>query len=398
MKFRTVPALVLAAVLLLLPACGSDDESSASASTDDSSASASAAPDETDESSASASEDAAADESSASASEEAPAEDAPTDAEEPAEDAPADDEATDVAPADDGAADDGGAGFPLTFEHDNGTTEIPAQPQRVVATSVSLVGTLLAMDVPLVASAATSVNPLTDDKGFFSQWAEAADERGVEVLYPNLELDIEAVELTEPDLIIGSSVGGDSTLEAYDQLSEVAPTILFNYGSASWDQIALRIGEATGLTANAEAAIAEFDAYVAEQGASIVPPEGSISLITYQGADGIAVFNLESPQATILDGLGFDVAEGPDDIAAQARDDANFYTQENMAAALADTETLFVIPLGGPAADTVSADPLLSTVPAVAAGNVVDVTVSSFRIDPFSGRQLVDLMVELYGG
>mgnify|MGYP001678707054 CR=1 FL=1 len=34
-----------------------------------------------------------------------------------------------------------------------------------------------------MASAATSPSPLTDDKGFFKQWASVADERGVEVPY-----------------------------------------------------------------------------------------------------------------------------------------------------------------------------------------------------------------------
>ncbi len=67
------------------------------------------------------------------------------------------------------------------------------KPARIVSTTPSVTGILLAMDAPLVASAATTPSRLTDAKGFFSQWAKVADQRGVEVLYRNLRFDIEAV-------------------------------------------------------------------------------------------------------------------------------------------------------------------------------------------------------------
>ena len=45
-------------------------------------------------------------------------------------------------------------------------------PQRIVSTSVTITGTLLAIDAPVVASGATSPNPLVADKqGFFTQWS-----------------------------------------------------------------------------------------------------------------------------------------------------------------------------------------------------------------------------------
>jgi iron complex transport system substrate-binding protein len=65
--------------------------------------------------------------------------------------------------------------FPRTVEHEGGTTEIPAAPQRVVSASVSLTGNLLAIDAPLVASGATQPNsPVGDEQGFFRQWGEVA--------------------------------------------------------------------------------------------------------------------------------------------------------------------------------------------------------------------------------
>lgn len=165
------------------------------------------------------------------------------------------------------------ASWPRVIEHDAGSTTIDAEPMVIVSTSISLTGSILAIDAPLVASAATTVGALTDDKGFFTQWATVADERGVEVLYPNLELDMEAIETFEPDLIIGSTVGGDSTLEAYDQLSEIAPTILLDYGSKPWTDLTTTLGEATGLEDNAAAVLADSDGYLAKEASEVSAPK-----------------------------------------------------------------------------------------------------------------------------
>ncbi|WP_228393394.1 hypothetical protein [Ornithinicoccus hortensis] len=93
-------------------------------------------------------------------------------------------ESADDATGEDDAADDAAGEWPRTIEHESGTTEIPEEPTVVVSTSITLTGTLLAIDAPVSASAATGTGPLTDDQGFFAQWADVADERGVEVLYP----------------------------------------------------------------------------------------------------------------------------------------------------------------------------------------------------------------------
>lgn len=305
--------------------------------------------------------------------------------------------ATTAEPADTEEAAASNGEWPRIIEHAAGTTEITEEPLVIVSTSVSLTGSLLSIDAPLVASAATSVNPLTDDQGFFIQWADIADERGVEVLYPNLELDLEAIELYEPDLIIGSSVGGDATIEAYDQLSEIAPTILLDYGSAPWTEITETLGEVTGLEANAAAVVDDFDAYVAEQAALVEPPAGPVALISYQGADGIGLFMPESPQASILTDMGFEYTEVPTDLASQVRSDAAFFTAENTPAALDGVETLFAIPLGGDPTEAIESDPLLANQTAVANGDLYITPVTTFRLDYYSATQFVDYLVAQFG-
>ncbi|ACZ30482.1 periplasmic binding protein [Xylanimonas cellulosilytica DSM 15894] len=287
--------------------------------------------------------------------------------------------------------------WPRTVEHESGTAEIPEQPLRIVSTSLTLTGTLLAIDAPVIASAATSPSPMTDDQGFFSQWADVAAERGVEVLYPNLELDLEAVELAEPDLIIGSTIGADATVEAYDQLSEIAPTIMLDYGSHSWQELAAVLGEATGLEESAAAVVADFDASLAEAATQITLPAQPTSLLVYNGADGVNIFSATSSQAQVLTGLGFEYREGPAELAATTRSDVATFTPENSAAALRDSGTALLVPLGGSSVDAFSADPLLANLPAITGDSVVEVPPTAFRMDFFSATELVDFLVATFG-
>ena len=69
--------------------------------------------------------------------------------------------------------------WPRTIKHYSGELTLKSKPLRIVSTAPSLTGILLAINAPLIASTATTPSILSDDKGFFSQWAKVADERGV---------------------------------------------------------------------------------------------------------------------------------------------------------------------------------------------------------------------------
>ncbi|WP_420110649.1 Fe2+-enterobactin ABC transporter substrate-binding protein [Pseudactinotalea sp.] len=307
-----------------------------------------------------------------------------------------DDEATDpTGGTDETTSSESDGAWPRSVDHDSGTTEIPEQPLRIVSTSITLTGTLLAIDAPVVASAATSVSPITDDNGFFSQWADVATERGVEVLYPNLELDLEAIEVAEPDLIIGSTIGQDATVDAYDQLSEIAPTVMLDYGSATWQDLAAVLGEATGLEDQAAGVVADYDAWVAEQAAAITLPEQPVTALTYNGAEGGGIFSAGSAQAAVLTAMGFEYVEAPAELADETRSDVSFVTQENLPSALADVSTLFVV--SSDDTQPLLSDPLLANQSAVVAESVLALGPTSFRIDYYSASAIVELLVEAYG-
>ena len=286
--------------------------------------------------------------------------------------------------------------WPRTIDHEAGTTELEAEPLRIVSTSITLTGTLLAIDAPVVASAATSVSPITDENGFFSQWADVAAERGVEVLYPDLELDLEAIEVAEPDLIIGSTIGADSTVDSYDQLSEIAPTVLLDYGANTWEDLAAVLGEATGHEDDAATLVSDYDAWVAEQAAAITLPEQPVTAMTYNGADGGGIFSAASSQADVLTSLGMEYVAAPEDLADEVRTDVSFVTQENLPSALDGVSTIFVV--SSDDAQPLLDDPLLANQAAVASGSVVPLGLTSFRIDYYSATDMVELLVAQYGG
>lgn len=289
------------------------------------------------------------------------------------------------------------AAWPRTIEHAAGSTTIDAQPVTIVSLSPSLTGALLSIDAPLKAAAATTITALTDDKGFFLQWAEVADERGVDVLYRNLELDLDAVDAAEPDLIIGSANGGDSTLDAYDQLSDIAPTVLFDYSKPTWQELTQQIAAAVGLETKADAVLEEFDTWVAGQAKLIEKPDQPVNALVYLGADGVRSFTSDGPQGQLLTALGFEYHDVPADYTTGTGPGSVPVTVENLPFAFADAQTIFVVPLTSDDTAHFRAEPVVANLPAVAGDRVFSLGSVAFRLDYYSATMTVELLVSEFG-
>ena len=292
-------------------------------------------------------------------------------------------------------------GWPRTVDHGDRSTEITSKPTRIVSTSPSLTGTLLAIGAPVVASAATTPSGMTDEQGFFSQWSDVAADRGVEVLYRNLELNLDAIETFEPDLIIGSANGGDSTLDAYAQLSDIAPTVLLDYGASSWEELADQLGTVTGLESEAGKTVDEYDSWVTTQAGKIKLPEQPVTALVYMGADGVWTFRADSPQGNLLTSLGFTYAEPAEQFVAPDKRGASgvaIVSSENMSAALDGSQTLFAVSMGPKDVEKqLAADPLLANQPAVKGDRVYAMGTAAFRLDYFSAKQTVESLVSTFG-
>lgn len=287
--------------------------------------------------------------------------------------------------------------WPRTISHEAGETVIPEQPLRIVSTSPSITGTLLAVDAPVVGTAAALVTSLSDDKGFFTQWADVADDRDVEVVYSNLEIDLDAIDAFEPDLIIGSISGGDSVAAEYEQLSDIAPTVLLNYAEPSWQELTDTIAGITGHEADAEQVIADYDSFVSDQAALISLPEQPVTVLSYMGADGGWVLDAESQQALLLGSIGFDYVGVESEFASQSNNGVSQVSSENLPAALAQAQTLFLMPTGGPAPiEEFTGNALLANLPAVKDQRVYNLGDQSFRLDYYSARTTVEHLVSLF--
>lgn len=286
--------------------------------------------------------------------------------------------------------------WPRTITHEKGELTLDEKPERIVSTSVSVTGTLLAIDAPVVSSAATSVSPITDDKGFFAQWSDAAEDHGLDVLYDNLEFNMEALIAADPDLVVISASGADSIVDEYDQIAEEFPTIVVDYSKQTWQDLATELGADTGNEDGAAAAIEDFDNYASDAADKIDPPEGSASIVSFNGPGADQGIGKETgPHAQLLEALGIDVVEGPEDLdtSDQKRDDFTFVTYENLSQAVKG-ESVYLLTGTDDTVKDFLADSTLANLPAVESEQVYPLGINSFRIDYYSGKEFIDSVVD----
>lgn len=271
---------------------------------------------------------------------------------------------------------------------------LEAPPQRIVSTSPSLTGILLAIDAPVVATAAAMLGPLTDERGFFRQWADIADARGVEVLYSNLTFDIEALIVQDPDLVVVSASGGDSILPYVPELrAQGIPVMVLDYSVNGWEKLAQDLGKATGHEADVDRVTADFAARAAAAGATFRHPAGSVSIVSYNFAGTYAVGKPIAPQARVLAELGFTVTGVPAEMTAliNRSGDFDFISHENLPAAISG-DSVFLLNGTEESVKTFLADPVLANLPAVKAGRVYPLGPTSFRVDYYSGLAIIETL------
>lgn len=303
------------------------------------------------------------------------------------------------------AASDGGSGgaasgseaWPRTIEHVLGSARIDSAPQAVVSTSVVLTGSLLAIGAPVIGSGGTAPDlPSTDENGFFTHWSQVADERGVQGLYSNSELDLEAVQAAGPDLIILSSVGGDSTADQFEQLGGIATAVAVDYNSHAWEDVTTTLGEILGLEEAAAKTLEEYAAALAEIKEQITPPDEPVQVIAYQGEYGAAYALPDGPHARLLAQLGITVADLPEGMEPEeGRGDVAFVSTEVAVANLTASDVLLMTADEDTVA-SMKADPLYATVPALTDGRLVPLGLPSFKLDYYAALDMAEHVQRAY--
>lgn len=276
-------------------------------------------------------------------------------------------------------------GWPREFKNADGTTtSIPAQPKRVLSTSVTVTGTLLAIDAPLAGSATGSNND------WYAQWDSVAKAKKLEKLWPAGSVDLEQAYAVAPDLIVVSTGGADSAKAQLAEFRKIAPTIVVDYGGQTWQALAEKLGVATGHEQNAAARIAEFDQTVQQARAKISVPPGKANIISFNGA-GIPnpIATARGVHSRLLASLGFTM-EDPNpawQTTIKAQNDFVWATYENLTQLTAETSFLLRAPQER--VDAFLHDPMLANLPSVKSRRVYSLGINSFRVDYYSANEIV---------
>jgi len=280
--------------------------------------------------------------------------------------------------------------------------EIPAKPEKIVSTSVTLTGSLLAVDAPVVASGGAKAGPTSDDKGFFSQWAEEADEQGVKALW-QLEPDLQKVAAEDPDLIVVSAKGADTATEQIDELKKIGvPVVVLDYSDKTWGEITTEVGEITGHESEAEESIQSYEDRVAEVKENIGDVEQPVNVVLPAQEGNLNFMTAESAQGQIIKDLGWELSGPGDDVARTdgdyaGRTDVRQVTGENADKALVG-KTVLGINVDGtePVIDKLKAIPTLANADAIKNDRVYELGASAFRIDYFSAMEILDQIEEYF--
>ncbi|HHT0988514.1 iron-enterobactin ABC transporter substrate-binding protein [Enterobacter roggenkampii] len=292
------------------------------------------------------------------------------------------------------------ADWPRQVTDSRGVHTLESKPTRIVSTSVTLTGSLLAIDAPVVASGATTPNNrVADGQGFLHQWGDIAKQRKVARLYIG-EPSAEAVAAQMPDLILISATGGDSALALYDQLSAIAPTLIINYDDKSWQALLTQLGAITGHEKQAAERIAAFDKQLAQVKQQMTLPPQPVNAIVYTAAAHSAnLWTAESAQGKLLHQLGFMLADLPAGLQTSTsqgkRHDIIQLGGENLATGL-NGEGLFVFAGDEKDVAAIYANPLLAHLPSVKNKRVWALGTETFRLDYYSAMLVLQRLNSMF--
>jgi iron complex transport system substrate-binding protein len=249
-----------------------------------------------------------------------------------------------------------------TVQHAMGTTEVPADVERVVVLDTGELDAVVSLGVTPVGAVTTDVS--TSLVEYLEP--ELADVEAVGTIgEPNLE----AIAALRPDLILSNTVRHE---DLYDELSAIGPTVFAGDVGDTWKETLLLAGESLDEREQAEQLIADYEARAAEVGEAVTDGDpGSLEVSVVRFLPGqIRLYTPESFIGTVLADAGFarpaSQAEGDTFVEASA---------EQLAGA--DGDVVFTAVYGDPA-DTdqaaVTAGPVWQNLGAVQRGDVHEVS------------------------
>ena len=213
--------------------------------------------------------------------------------------------------------------FPITLEHAWGSTTIEAEPQRVVTWGWGNEDAAIALGVNPVGMPSQSYGGGDDGVQPWIEDALAAAGAATPTVLDNTgEPPFEQIAALEPDLIL--AVFSGVTEEQYALLSAIAPTVAYSgeAWSTPWQEVTRTIGKALGKSAEADALVADTQAWLAAEFARH-PELADITFASANDYDGaMAVYAHLDARMKFLTDLGLTMDPS---VAALAPADSQFY-------------------------------------------------------------------------
>ncbi len=281
---------------------------------------------------------------------------------------------------------------------DQGEVTVPADPQRVVVLNYALTGYLFNLDVPVVA---TTSEDFDRDAEFSEFWGKKPVENKTEFLTWGMDgFDNETILELDPDLIIAGGLGLPNNLavDAYDQLSAIAPTVIVSKNLATWQQqLGFIAKDVLGQDDAFDDLVAAHDERVAEVKAAITVPPTPVASVSIT-ADGTPYLLFEDQGlAKTLGELGFEpaplVAENGLKPYTEGGDMAELST-EQAGQILADVPTLFVTGFNSDTTDvaTLSKQPVWAALTSFESDHAYDLPYWVVRGDYDKAMALLDII------
>jgi iron complex transport system substrate-binding protein len=205
-----------------------------------------------------------------------------------------------------------------TVQHERGETQVCGQPQRIIALNPKMLDILLSLEVQPIGYA-----EIFADRGSnFDQPSQQIPYLGDRVTQPIANLGIsgqpslEAIARIRPDLILGDSWGNE---EEYAQLSQIAPTLLFEYvGADKWQEPLRTIASLLNRAEQAEAVIEAYQQQLESTRQTLTPVVESypnvLMIASEQLAQSVDLITTDDFCGKLLKDLGFQLVSLSTDI------------------------------------------------------------------------------------
>ena len=206
-----------------------------------------------------------------------------------------------------------------TVTHAAGTTEIPADPQRIVTTTdQNALLPLLELGVTPVGSAGL----LDTDGGTSFRRTEGFDTTGIEFTGPYGEPNLEKVAALAPDLVVGYEFDADY----HDDLDAIAPTVLVQIFDRPLTEALEEFAVIVGREDEAAALREAYDARIADLRRQLGDRLDTLSVSVISAGDPGTFYRADIGQAmgTVVEDLGLALVPAQ---AEDTGDDANSLEQ-----------------------------------------------------------------------